>query len=71
MDSCVQKIGYPVIVETIKNSTDKCVGEILTIIESVLPEGKSCNATKLLCKQAIWRNYSSTVEGLTRMLEEK
>ena len=54
-DQCAFMIAYPEVVKVITEQLDSVVGEVLTVIESALPEGSSREATKKLVKAAVWR----------------
>lgn len=53
--SCVHKLEYSPAIEVLDKNTEKLVGEILTILEAVIPGDRQAEATKATIKQAVWR----------------
>lgn len=55
-------------IECISAITDRLgnqlCGEVLTVIEAILPDRKQAESAKALVKQAIWRNVQSCRDHL-------
>lgn len=66
MIECVQDVKCPYIIDAVKKGMSRCVGEVLTIIESTPLDEKACGITKKMCKQAIWRNYTDIEEEILK-----
>jgi uncharacterized FlaG/YvyC family protein len=68
MESCVQKIDYPKVVEIIDKNTNDVVGEVLTFLEAVVPEERRVEAAKSTIKQMLWRFNKNVKYTLSELL---
>jgi len=66
-ECCAHKIEFGPFAEVLDRATEKMVGEVLTILEAVIPGERQVEATKVSVKQAVWRFN----RNLKTNLEEK
>ena len=74
MTSCAHRVDYGPLLDLINANTKNIVGEVLTLLEAIIPEGKQAEAAKSTVKRIIWqsnRNVKSGIEGLMTNQEEK
>ena len=71
---CAHRIEYPSLVKLLDEGTERLVGETLTLLEAIMPEGTSRDAAKRMAKQSIWqfnRSVKAEVEKIMVSEEEK
>ena len=71
--NCAHSIEYGQATKVLDDYSAKLVGEVLTVVEAVVPEGSQRDATRTLIKKAIWqfnRNVKSGFDEMRKLEEE-
>ena len=70
---CAHKVSLGDLNKLLDEKTEKMVGEVLTILEAVIPGDRQTDATKATVKKILWgfnRDVKSGCEGIMTSEEE-
>ena len=66
--TCVHKANLGAVTKLLNERTEKMVGEVLTILEAVIPGDRQAEATKSTVKKILWNFNRDVVSGLDGMI---
>ena len=69
--NCAHKVDLSGLIKLLDEKTEKLVGEVLTIIEAVVPGDRQAEATKVAVKKLLWGFNREMKSGIDKIVSSE